>query len=298
MKDLLISHVKDVDGVSPVILMKLANRDFVYKLLDIYEVEDYFNELLNTNLSIYENIYVVDLTVPEVIYEKLDKYKDKVKVFDHHESHMYAKDKDYVTLDINECGTTLFYKYLDNLYNIANESVDTYIKAVKDLDLWTYKENNNEYAKTIGTLFILYGKEIYIDEIFNHLKNNDLTLTEIEEKMIKLEYDREKSYIEHKVERMFKVKINNLKAGLVFAEKYRNELSDYMLNNFEIDFAIIVNSGGGISLRSRDDIDVEKIARIYGGGGHKNASGLPVTIDMQKEFIKILFEGCELIEDK
>ena len=298
MKDLLISHVKDVDGVSPVILMKLANRDFVYKLLDIYEVEDYFNELLNTDLSIYENIYVVDLTVPEVIYEKLDKYKDKVKVFDHHESHMYAKDKDYVTLDINECGTTLFYKYLDNLYNIANESVDTYIKAVKDLDLWTYKENNNEYAKTIGTLFILYGKEIYIDEIFNHLKNNDLTLTEFEEKMIKLEYDREKSYIEHKVERMFKVKINNLKAGLVFAEKYRNELSDYMLNNFEIDFAIIVNSGGGISLISRDDIDVEKIARIYGGGGHKNSSGLPVTIDMQKEFIKILFEGCELIEDK
>lgn len=298
MKDLLISHVKDVDGVSPVILMKLTNRDFVYKLLDIYEVEDYFNELLNTDLSIYKNIYVVDLTVPEVIYEKLDNYKDKVKVFDHHETHMYAKDKDYVTLDIKECGTTLFYKYIDSIYNISNKSTDTYINAVKDLDLWTYKENNNDYAKTISTLFILYGKEIYIDEMYNHLKNNDLTLTEFEEKMIKLEYDREKSYVEHKIERMFKLRLNDLKAGLVFAEKYRNDLAEYMLENCNVDFAIIVNPSGGISLRSRADIDVGKIAEIYGGGGHKNASGLPVTIDMQKEFIKILFEGCELIEDK
>ncbi len=28
-----------------------------------------------------------------------------------------------------------------------------------------------------------------------------------------------------------------------------------------------------VSLRSRGDVDVEKIARTHGGGGHKNAAG-------------------------
>ena len=35
MKDFLISHVADIDGVSPVILMKLCKLDFDYELKDI-----------------------------------------------------------------------------------------------------------------------------------------------------------------------------------------------------------------------------------------------------------------------
>ena len=120
MKDLLISHVADIDGVSPVILMKLCKLDFDYELKDINELEEYLSELLDTDLSIYNNIYITDLTVPESIYERINnsEYKNKFKVFDHHKTHMYACDYDYVTIDINECGTTLFYKYLKTKYNI------------------------------------------------------------------------------------------------------------------------------------------------------------------------------------
>ena len=79
MKDLLISHVADIDGVSPVILMKLCKINFDYELKDIYEVEEYLNELLNTDLSIYNNIYITDLTIPESIYNKINNsiYKNK-----------------------------------------------------------------------------------------------------------------------------------------------------------------------------------------------------------------------------
>jgi phosphoesterase RecJ-like protein len=34
-----------------------------------------------------------------------------------------------------------------------------------------------------------------------------------------------------------------------------------------------------ISLRSRGEVDVEKIARHHGGGGHRNAAGFTMTGD-------------------
>ena len=40
MKDLIISHVKDVDGVTPVILMNLWNKNYDCKLLDVHEMFD------------------------------------------------------------------------------------------------------------------------------------------------------------------------------------------------------------------------------------------------------------------
>ena len=69
-KDLLITHT-DLDGVSPIILLNLTNRKFEYKNIEIHEVNDTFNELFTSDLSIYENIYVTDLTLTEEVYKQI-----------------------------------------------------------------------------------------------------------------------------------------------------------------------------------------------------------------------------------
>ena len=60
MKNLLISHISDIDGVSPVILLKLVNMDFDYTLKEPHEMEEYIEDLLKTDLSIYKTIYITD----------------------------------------------------------------------------------------------------------------------------------------------------------------------------------------------------------------------------------------------
>ena len=69
-KDLLITHT-DLDGISPIILLNLTNRKFEYKNIEIHEVNDTFNELFASDLSIYENIYVTDLTLTEEVYKQI-----------------------------------------------------------------------------------------------------------------------------------------------------------------------------------------------------------------------------------
>ena len=300
MKDLLISHVADIDGVSPVILMKLCKLDFDYELKDINELEEYLSELLDTDLSIYNNIYITDLTVPESIYERINnsEYKNKFKVFDHHKTHMYACDYDYVTIDINECGTTLFYKYLKTKYKFK-KSVDEYTDHVKNLDIWLWVSKDDMVAKQLGDLFDIFGIDRYINEMVKKLKYNRFKLSKLEKTILEIEQDKIDRYISKKEENMVILNYENYKAGLVFCEKYKSEMGNRLsVNHPELDFIIMINLSGGISFRTDKDIDLSEIAVKLNGGGHKKACGAPIPNELKDEFIKRLFKGCEIIENQ
>lgn len=301
MKDYLISHIKDVDGITPVILMKLFGREFDYKLLDVYEVESFMDEFLSKDLRWYEHIYITDLTVPEAIYEKIENHsaRDKFLIFDHHKTHNYASHYSYVTLDINECGTTLFYNYLKMNGLIETKSLNQYIRSVKNLDLWLFEQENDNLAPILDKLFSLYGIDNYIKEIVLRLQNNpkDFVLTPFEKTWLELEKNHQLDYINKCDEKMIRVRLNNIPAGVVFAEKYRNEIGHELLNRHpDLEFIVVINMNGGISFRSRE-VDVSKIASLFGGGGHKLASGSGITLDKKIQTLKYLFKGEITFED-
>lgn len=301
MKDLLISHVADIDGVSPVILMKLCKINFDYELKDIYELEEYLDNLLEEDLSFYNNIYIVDLTVPENIYVKINNsiYKEKFKVFDHHRTHMYALNNKYVTLDINECGTSLFYKYLSKKYKFR-KNTKKYIEHVKNIDLWLWKEKNDPLAKQLSDLFYIYGKTKYIEEMYKKLKKRKkFKLSKIENTILKIEQEKIDRYILKKEKDMIIINYQNYKAGIIFNELYKSELGNQLsINNPDLDFIIMINLSGGISLRTNKDIDLSLIASTLGGGGHKKASGAPIPLEYKENLINELFKGCEIIGNK
>ena len=301
MKDLLISHVADIDGVSPVILMKLCKINFDYELKDIYELEEYLDNLLEEDLSFYNNIYIVDITVPENIYVKINNsiYKEKFKVFDHHRTHMYALNNKYVTLDINECGTSLFYKYLSKKYKFR-KNAKKYIEHVKNIDLWLWKEKNDPLAKQLSDLFYIYGKTKYIEEMYKKLKTRKkFKLSKIENTILKIEQEKIDRYILKKEKDMIIINYQNYKAGIIFNELYKSELGNQLsINNPDLDFIIMINLSGGISLRTNKDIDLSLIASTLGGGGHKKASGAPIPLEYKENLINELFKGCEIIGNK
>ena len=144
MKTLLITHT-DLDGISPIILLNLINTNLEFKSIDINDVTDTFNELFETDLSIYDKIYVTDLTLTEDIYNKIKAKKLNVLVFDHHETHLFAKDYQNVTIKIElnkrpTCGTELFYEYLKNEYPELNKPIiKHYVEQVRQLDTFTFE---------------------------------------------------------------------------------------------------------------------------------------------------------------
>lgn len=301
MKQFVISHVKDVDGVSPLILMNLTSQEYEYQLLDVHEVETFMEEFLTRDLSIYEHIYIVDLTVPQSIYEKIETsdYKNKFLVFDHHATHLFASNYPYVTIDTEECGTTLFYTYLLTQGLENTKGLTEYVTSVKHLDLWTFLEQQDILAPKLGMLFELYGEKRYVIEMTKRLQEQkeQFCFSFFETELLKLEEENQKRYIDKRELRMKKAKVCGYQAGIVFAEKYRSELGNtLLLRHPEIEFVMIINMNGGISLRSRE-IDVSKIAEQYGGGGHPHAAGIGIPSKQITDFLTGLWKGEILFED-
>lgn len=299
MKDLLISHISDIDGISPVILMRLCKKEFDYELKEPHELEEYFDSLLEMDLSNYNHIYITDLPLTQTIYQKIETsiYKDKFKIFDHHKTHYYAANYNNVTINIEESGTTLFYQHLKKQYKFK-KSVQEYVEHVKNLDLWKWVEKQDIIAKQLGDLLNIYGRNRYIEEMYHKLKRNKkFRLDKFENKILKLEQEKIDRYIEKKEKDMIVITYEGFKAGVIFSERYRSELGNKLsINHPELDFIIMMNLSGGISLRTEKDIDISVIAQKLNGGGHAKACGAPIPKEAKVEFIKNVFENCKIEE--
>lgn len=303
MKNFLISHIKDIDGVSPVILLNICKVDFSYQLFDVEEVDDFMTSFLKQDLSSYENIYITDLHLKEETYQRIEKsvYKHKFLVFDHHQTHLFAKKYPYVTIDTKECGTSLFYNFLKEKYSLDRKIIEEYVDHVLDLDNWYWVKKNNILAKNLGDLFEIYGIEKYIDRLTDKLaKESQFSLSTFEVELLEIEQDRIRRYAEKKEEDILFFTYKQYKMGVVYAENYRSELGHILASNHEeLDFIVIMNPSGGVSLRTiREEIDLSKIAGELGGGGHKKAAGLPFNETLRVENVKSIFKGAEDYQNK
>lgn len=299
MKDLLISHISDIDGVSPVILLKLTKVEFDYILKEPHEMEEFVEELLKEDLNSYQNIYITDLALSESFYKKVKEsgYAYKFKIFDHHKTHLFAKNYENVVIDIEECGTTLFYNYLSKKYKFK-KIVEDYIKHVKNLDLWLWVEKFDFMAKELGNIFDLYGRNTYIEEMYQKLKRGKkFKWNKFENKILKIEKDTVDRYLKKKDKELYKIEYDGYLIGAVFSERYRSELGNYLSSiHPELDLVVMINMSGGLSLRTEKDIDISILAQKLNGGGHKKACGAPIEEEVKKSILKNIFKDCKIKE--
>ena len=75
--------------------------------------------------------------------------------------------------------------------------------------------------------------------------------------------------------------IDNINSIKIFFKKYLRESMVYNLLYVEDKLKSLIKEKENmvkVSLRSRDKVDVRKIAELFGGGGHTKASGFAVKM--------------------
>lgn len=296
MKDIVITHAKDVDGVSPVILLKLCNREVEYHLFETAEeAEELFPSLLAGDLDKVEHIYITDLPLSEKTYQWIEEqpWKEKVYVFDHHISHSFATKYPYVVLDTRECATSLFYKYLKEKYKEIDQPwIQEYVEHVLNLDMWYWVAKGDAIANELGLLFDIYGNLGFMNHFQEKLLNDKkMQWTSLEEELLKIERNRMERYFENKKEQLMKFYYSGYQMGVVFAEQYRSELGMVLQQaNENLDFIAMINPSGGVSLRTqKDDVNLAELASRLNGGGHQKSSGFGISDDRKIQIIKMIF---------
>ena len=308
MKTLLITHKADIDGLSPVIFLKILRGNIDYILLNANEINQKISEIINNKSYLqYDEIFVTDLTLDKNSCELIMK-TGVFHTFDHHASNLISNNYPFgqaisVNEDgIKECATSLIFKYLKKNYpDIFDKEVfETYTELVRLNDTWDWAIDNNIFAKKLNDLHGILGREKYIENYIEFLKNNDkFYYTDKQEFLLEVENDRIQRYLEESERTMFHATLCGKRCGIVFAEQNRSLLGNYLAEKYShlIDFVVIINMQQGISFRcSKDNIDVAEIASVYGGGGHTKASGSPMDNSLKREVIKLIFKDYAMFD--
>ena len=299
---LLISHIADLDGISPVILMNLLDIDFEYELFEIGEINEFIKEKIDSNFfDKYDDIYITDLSVSKDIALKIlnSKYKDKFKLFDHHKSAEWLNEYEFATVteEVNgfkECGTTLFYQYLIKTFDndiLKKENVVTYVECVREEDTWQFTELKDD-ADNINNLLGFYGNDEFIELYTDKLKNNSkLYFDKYELKIINALNRKKQDYLESFKDKVIIKRVDSYNIGVVFAEQYRSSLGHYIAEIYQdkIDFVAIINFNRHISFRGIKDIDISVFAEKFGGGGHPKACAMPLPNNIKEKIIEEIF---------
>lgn len=284
-KFLIISHV-DLEGDSigsqfalKILLNKLGkeaivvNEDRPPSHYDFLDIKDDIITDLDKDID-YEAIAVLDCPVIKRI-GRAKKILDKDKILiniDHHISNNNFGDINWVEPDASSCGDMIY-----NLYKAFKIAIDyrsalfLYVAILTDTGSFAY-ENTSSDTHIIASELIKKGlkPDSIHQAIYENKSMPEVRLLGEALSTMKITEDKKISYMY-----VSKSMLDRLNLGLEVTEGFIN----YARSIKGVKVAIIFLEDPRekdkiqISFRSKGAVDVDRLASLFGGGGHKNASG-------------------------
>ena len=283
-KCIIISHANCNDGLCGATIgyekLSTEDKDVTVDFLNHGEEVEYLNNNVFTD---NDTVYFIDFSFNRELTVKLAGMVKEVIVIDHHAS---ALDN-LIGLDSELDNLTLFMRMENSGCALAHEYFGSSIPKdvvnyIEDRDIWNkVLPNTDEINAGISTL----------------LKNNDM------KSMYKLLYSGvdealeigkyilapQKKLVTNKLTKLMDVVVNNVPMKAVNATEYISEIGNAICLEYGVPALMyfITNEGEVVcSLRSTDDLpSVKDIAVTFGGGGHRNACGMKITLE---ELTKLL----------
>ena len=275
----LFTHT-DLDGVGCYIALVMAGYDVDVTYCSYDDVNDKVSDILCDHLA-YDRILITDISVNEDVANKLDLIDYKVNLIDHHATAEWLNRYEWANVVSSDekgktSGTSMVYDIFCK--GSDNMSLDDFIEKVRRYDTWEWKNiYNDKSAADLNALFYLLGKEVFASEMIGKLSKEESVFSDFDKKLLRINEAAKKEYIDKKISKLAFAKLSIYDVGIVIADSNVSELGNAICETYEdLDMAMII-SHNSISLRSiKDNIDVGKVAKLFNGGGHKSAAGIPI----------------------
>ena len=287
MNKLLIVHHNDVDGVVSklVLLPKLAN-DYEDHTVETHCVNYGYDFSFLSELDSTDLVYFADFCLDPKFMVELSKLVKKLVVIDHHPVAKELSTLQSSNLEVvyNEyasgCELCWTYCYLDPIPRI--------IERLGSYDTFRFKEDHSKLYRNavVATQEYVSANLDELGCLRDLLGLNETDVITVGSGMIKAK----KSLVKIAIESGKSASIDGhdflvYPGGVGFnAAAYDFDL--YPMYHGYIFYELGVDGNVKCSIRSLiPDLDISEIAKKYGGGGHKMASGFRISYD---EFMKLL----------
>jgi oligoribonuclease NrnB/cAMP/cGMP phosphodiesterase (DHH superfamily) len=269
--NIIIYHNPCMDGYASAFIaqyyIKSNNLKLIPKLLDGKSID--INEIKD------KNVLMVDIVCEN--YEEIYSYAKTLIILDHHKTNQdKLKNVSYAHFDMHKSGVGLAWEYFNE-----DKDMPLFLKCIQDRDLWTWIIPESRYFCDY-----LYEEVNYSDhnfEVLTSLMNNPENLNEyynIGKILNKIKMKNIETLVKF-TSKLIEVNIEENKYNIYIYNTITDvsDIGNYVMENLNCDFVVVwnfnhMNNTYKYSLRSIDSkIDISCIAKIFDGGGHRNASG-------------------------
>ena len=316
MKPLVIYHASCADGFGAAFAAWLKFGDdaeyvpmqYLDSKLNAVEAWEALSAAIPSKANTGREVYILDFSLPKPVMDKLFAVSERVVWLDHHKTafEMWCEDgerslceqsngRDEVILDNNKSGAMLAWEYFH-----PGEEIPQFIRHIDDYDRWQFKiEDTKAFNKALWS----YAPWSFADWKARYLNGvdlwseqpvgSDLTSYIEQGKAILRAHDQNVQAVLKGAKRpctiigTFDAKIVGLACNCPshltsdVGHQLANESGSYGLCWYVNKDNLVI-----CSLRSNGDYDVSAIAKLFGGGGHKNAAGFATTIQTTMEWMK------------
>jgi len=281
--DMVVSHGNCSDGfMSRTIVEKAMRADpsKFKKIEDVLFVDGYHGSASYASLIEQmrgRTVLICDFSFkPDVFAKMIDVTNGNILILDHHATAREDLDKidpAHKVFDMSHSGAFITWVYMNGFSNIPKA-----VLYVEDNDLWAKKlPNTLEFTAYMFLQpfayesYVRFFEDSYIDTAFSMgvgcvTQNNAHIETILKSTRV--------SFMEIRGRYYFVPNVNC--AGILISELGNNAMKKFVHANFAMLYKQNIEySSTTVSLRSLDDrTDCSYIAQLFGGGGHRNASGL------------------------
>lgn len=294
IKKIYIYSHNDLDGVSASfpIKEKFPNVEIKTIFSSYARIDSNIEKFLNRKMDLSEVVFITDISISE---ENITKLKERAEAgqliffIDHHAINIplnvnewsYVED---VKEGVKTCATTLVIDVLKDKFDYEpSQSLVEYAEMVRQYDTWDWAELGNKKAKELNDFFFMNSFKEYQEIMLGALSSNTDEFIFPEKYQVLMDYEEKRIslYFAAKERDMRIVEMFGRKVAFIYAESYLSELGNYICENHDVDFTLMLNlSSKRGSVRSiKPDCDCNEFAGLLGGGGHPPAAGFLVTED-------------------
>ena len=304
---------------------------------ETFENIDNYDLVVITDLAVNQKL--VDMIKAHPSGNKVRVFDHHLCEIDDLPSNFIVTEKSPIRANKLTCATELYYNFIrnDKVYTLIHDqsirkAISYFVECVRVYDTFEFWPTRNEPeneidmtyfdAPRLNTLFhILERDEFkeYIQKYLYSLNWKCLTVSNSEypwiSKVLELEQNKNIKYVESAIRRIsrapFKYSIYkngqvhelDYEIGVVFAEKSSPVIANTALErNPELDFCAVVSNNQISIYANKPEIDVSSIAKLFGGGGHKEAAGFTIpyinaSVFNMQHFEKIVMCAGQLPDD-
>jgi oligoribonuclease NrnB/cAMP/cGMP phosphodiesterase (DHH superfamily) len=217
------------------------------------------------------DVYIIDFSYPKEILRELNGRSSKLLVLDHHKTAQEdLAGEPYAIFDMDRSGAVLAWNYF-----FPDSTVPTLLEMIQDMDLWKWKIPG---TRNIMNFLEILGDDVSTWDQLVPLRGGVYSkggyISQYQDRLLEKQV--------HKDNIAFR-NIGKHKVGILNTSVYPSEIGSWICINCNVDYSMTWNMDSTnvvrLSFRSVGDFDVSEIAKLYGGGGHRNASGARTTPD-------------------